>query len=113
MTDVDLARASAAAVHGRVVAIESSWDADAIYTHVTLDVLQAWGLAGSPARVVVKQLGGVVDDVALLIGGQARFESGEEVFLFLDVRPRDGRCRWPDSSRASGRCPRRPPRRRR
>ena len=73
----------------RVVALESSWDADTIYTDVTLDVLEAWGLPGSPARIVVKQLGGAVDDVALKIGGQARFEIGEEVFLFLDVRPRD------------------------
>ena len=89
MSDDELARASAAAVHARVVAVESSWDADTIYTYVTLDVLEAWGLPGSPARIVVKQLGGAVEDVALKIGGQARFESGEEVFLFLDVRPRD------------------------
>ena len=78
-------------MHGRVVAIESSWDAaaDTIYTHVTLDVVRAWGLPGSPARIVVKQLGGVVGDIAFVVGGQARFEIGEEVMLFLDVRPRD------------------------
>ena len=37
----------------------------------------------------MKQLGGVVNDVAFVVGGQARFEIGEEVMLFLDVRPRD------------------------
>ena len=91
VADDVLARSSAAAVHGRVVALESSWDgvADTIYTHVTLDVVHAWGLPGSPARIVVKQLGGVVNDVAFVVGGQARFEVGEEVMLFLDVRPRD------------------------
>jgi hypothetical protein len=91
VADDVLARASAAAVHGRVVALESSWDttADTIYTHVTLDVVRSWGLKDSPARIVVKQLGGVVGATALVVGGQARFDVGEEVFLFLDVRPRD------------------------
>ena len=89
VTDDVLARASAAAVHGRVVAVESSWDADTIYTFVTLDVLQSWHLPGAPSRIVVKQLGGVVNDTAFVVGGQARFEVGEEVLLFLDVRPRD------------------------
>ncbi len=37
----------------------------------------------------MKQLGGVVDDVAFVVGGQARFEVGEEWIVFLDVRPRD------------------------
>jgi hypothetical protein len=91
VADDALARNSAAAVHGRVVALDSTWDPSvgAIYTNVTLDVLRGWGLPGSPARIVVKQLGGVVGETALIIGGQARFEIGEEVFVFLDVRPRD------------------------
>jgi hypothetical protein len=91
VADDVLARSSAAAVHGRVVALESAWDtaADTIYTHVTLDVVRAWGLPGSPARIVVKQLGGIVGGTAFVVGGQARFEVGEEVFLFLEVRPRD------------------------
>lgn len=91
VSDDALARASAAAVHGRVVAIESSWDAaaDTIYTYVTIDVVRAWGLPGAPARVVVKQLGGVVDGIAFVVGGQARFDIGEECLVFLDVRPRD------------------------
>ncbi|MGD9905194.1 MAG: matrixin family metalloprotease [Vicinamibacterales bacterium] len=89
--DVALAEASAAAVHGRVVAIAAAWDpaVEAIYSDITLDVFEAWGLPGAPTRVVVKQLGGVVGDTALVIGGQAYFGVGEEVFVFLDVRPRD------------------------
>lgn len=91
VADDALARASAAAVHGRVVAIESAWDAaaDTIYTYVTLDVVRAWGLPGAPPRVVVKQLGGVVNATAFVVGGQARFTVGEECLVFLDVRPRD------------------------
>lgn len=90
-SDEALARTAAAAVHGRVVAASAHWDteADAIYTFVTLDVLRAWGLPGTPARIVVKQLGGIVGSTALVIGGQARFAVGEDVLLFLDVRPRD------------------------
>ena len=91
VSDDALARASAAAVHGRVAAITPAWDraADAIYTFVTLDVLEAWGLDGHPTRVVVKQLGGTVGDTAFVVGGQAHFALGEEVLVFLDVRPRD------------------------
>lgn len=92
VSDDALARASAAAVEGRVVAIAARWDADAdaIYTYVTIEVARSWGLAGSPARVVVKQLGGLVADTALVVGGQAQFDLGEDVLIFLDVRPRDG-----------------------
>lgn len=91
VADHELARASAAAVHGRVTAVQSAWDpaSDAIYTYVAVDVVESWGLAGSPARIVVKQLGGMVGHTALVVGGQARFDAGEEVVLFLDVRPRD------------------------
>lgn len=91
-SDADIARRSAAAVRGRVVSVRAGWDADAgaIYTLVTLDVARSWGLPGAPARIEVKQLGGVVGDTALVVGGQARFTPGEDVLVFLDVRPRDG-----------------------
>ena len=91
ISDDALARSSAAAVQGRVVDVTAAWDAevDSIYTYVTLEVQRAWGLDGSPARVVVKQLGGLVGDTAFVVGGQARFDLGEEVLVFLDVRPRD------------------------
>ncbi len=91
VADESLARASAGAVQGRVVAVTAAWDdaAGAIYTFVSIDVVRSWGLEGSPARVVVKQLGGIVGGTALVIGGQARFDIGEDVLVFLDVRPRD------------------------
>lgn len=92
VSDDALARSSAAAVQGRVVEVTPAWDADAgnIYTYVTLEVQRSWGLDGAPATVIVKQLGGVVSDTALVVGGQARFALGEDVLVFLDVRPRDG-----------------------
>ncbi len=91
VSDDALARSSAAAVQGRVVATSAHWDdqAGTIYTFVTIDVVKSWGLTGLPARVVVKQLGGIVGDTAFVVGGQARFTAGEDVLVFLDVRPRD------------------------
>lgn len=91
VSDDTLARSSAAAVQGRVVASSAHWDdaAGTIYTFVTIDVVKSWGLAGQPARVVVKQLGGIVGDTAFVVGGQAQFTVGEDVLVFLDVRPRD------------------------
>ena len=91
VSDDVLARSSAAAVQGRVVATSAHWDADAdtIYTFVTIDVAASWGLDGQPARVVVKQLGGIVGGTAFVVGGQAQFTVGEDVLVFLDVRPRD------------------------
>jgi hypothetical protein len=91
VSDETLARASAAAVRGRVAAIRSGWDAaaGAIYTYVTLEIVRQWGLAGAPARVTLKQLGGVSRGTALVIGGQARFAAGEEALVFLEIRPRD------------------------
>jgi hypothetical protein len=89
VSDDTLARSSAAAVQGRVVASSAHWDdaAGTIYTYVTIDVVKSWGLAGQPARVVVKQLGGIVGDTAFVVGA-AQFTVGE-VLVFLYVRPRD------------------------
>lgn len=88
-SDVELARAAAAAVRGRVEAVTSQWEGGAIYTWVRIAVDRAWGLDDSSGDVVVKQLGGVVGDDALVVDGQATLATGDEVFLLLDVRPRD------------------------
>jgi hypothetical protein len=88
--DAALGRASAAAIRGTVLGVAARRDATgAIYTHVLLDVARVWGFSTPPAQVVIKLLGGSVDGLSLAVGGQARFAPGEEVFAFLDVRPRD------------------------
>lgn len=91
MSDVQLARAAAAAVRGRVEDVTAGWDEDAraIYTWVTIAADRTWGLDGAPTRLVVKQLGGVVGATALIVADQATFTPGEPVFVLLDVRPRD------------------------
>ncbi len=86
-----VARASAAAVRGRVRAVTPAWDpwVGALYTHVSIAVERAWGLPPT-TRVDLKLLGGTNDGVALQVGGQAQFVAGERVHVLLDVRPRDG-----------------------
>ena len=90
LSDEALAVAAGAAVHGRVVAVESRrGPSGSIHSYVTLDVLEAWGTQ-LPSRVVLKQLGGRVGDVELVVGGAPQFTPGEEVFVFVEVRDSDG-----------------------
>lgn len=89
VSDVDLARSAAAAVRGRVDDVTSRWEGGAIYTWIGIAVERAWGLDRATDHVVVKQLGGVAGNTALVVGGQASLAIGDEVFLLLDVRPRD------------------------
>ena len=79
----DLARGADAIVVARVVATSAAWNEarTKIYTFTTLDVSDA--LKGDPARrVVVKELGGAVGDIALEASGTPRFSVGEEVLVF-------------------------------
>ena len=90
-----LADSSALIVTGRVVSIGTQADGAAIYTYVTLAtsaVLKGESLisvAGAPAHLVIKQMGGALRDVGLHVAGQATFTPDEEVLVFLAVRPRD------------------------
>jgi hypothetical protein len=76
-------------VTGHVADVAAGWDGDTIYTYVTLDltaVLKGW----VPERqIIIKQLGGRVDDLALLVAGQPSFTRGQDVLVFLEARPRD------------------------
>ncbi len=91
-----LAESSTLVATGRVTALESANDGVAIYTYVTLEVAEVLkdsghgdGAIGSGGSIVLKQIGGVADDVGLHIDGQARFAIGEDVLVFLAARPRD------------------------
>ncbi len=79
-------------VAGRVSHVESRWDpaVNCVYGYITIQIVDT--LKGTPEvpLIVVKQLGGVVGTIGLHIEGQASFAAGEDVVLFLAVRPRDG-----------------------
>jgi hypothetical protein len=90
-TDRDLAVLVDYIAVGRVVASESAIDpaTGGIYTYVTFDVSELLKGTLPSRRIVLKQLGGRVNGLGLLVGGQATFEPGEDAIVFLEVRPRD------------------------
>lgn len=104
VTDAEIAVASAAAVHGVVTAVTPIADSSVggIYTIVSLEVHRSWGLPDRPTSLDLKLLGGTHGRRSLRVEGQAEFTPGEEIFAFLDVRPRDrtfavtalGRGKW-------------------
>lgn len=87
-----LGAASPLVVAGRVTALEARWDgpANAIYTYVTLNVTDRLKGELAEAQVVIKQLGGIVGNIGLRVDEQATYTVGEDVLVFLAVRPRDG-----------------------
>ena len=92
-TDPQLTRFSDVVAHGDVIRVEPRWDYEvgAIYTHVTIELRDVMKGAGRGGELLeIKQLGGEIDGLALVIGGQAAFVTGEETVLFLETRPRDG-----------------------
>ena len=77
---------------GNVVSVVPGADGSgAVYTYVTItvdDVLKG-PVAAPPRQLVLKQLGGTVGALTQIVWGEALFAPGEEVLVFLEVRPRD------------------------
>src|SRR6266545_1875340 len=84
-TDAELASFSRVILTGRVARVAVGWDAGTLYTYVTVDVSDVLKGDVPDRQVVIKQLGGRVDDVALIVGGQPTFTPGEEILAFLEV----------------------------
>lgn len=71
-------------VRATVSGATSRWNEDGsqIITLTTLRVTE-YVKGSGPSTLTLRQLGGQVGDVASRVAGDARFESGQEVFLFL------------------------------
>ena len=91
-SDAQLIRFADLIVSGRVLEIRSGWDpaVAAIYTYITLDVQLVLKGVVNERTITVKQLGGEAGRRGLRVPGQPVFGIGEDVLLFLEVRPRDG-----------------------
>ena len=90
-TDEQLVGFSDLIVRGRVAGLSVGRDSRAgpPYTYVALDVTDALRGAIPDRRIVLKQLGGPLDSSELRVAGQPTFAVGEDVVVFLEVRPRD------------------------
>ncbi len=90
-SDDQLAAFSSAIVVGRVTDLAAGRDitTGAIHTYVTVAVDAVLKGAIPERTIVVKQMGGRIGDETSKVFDQAEFVGGEEVLLFLDVRPRD------------------------
>jgi len=80
----ELADRAGLVVEGRVAAVDVRWDADrtCIHTWATISVERTHKGANA-ASIQVKVPGGRVGDDELRVEGTAKFEAGEECFLFL------------------------------
>lgn len=90
-SDQELTGFASLVVTGRVAAVTGGVDraVDTIYTYVAVDVDDVLKGVLPDRRIVLKQIGGVAGALGLHVGGQPRFAPGEDVLLFLSVRPRD------------------------
>jgi hypothetical protein len=89
--DDDLARFASAIVSGRVadMAVGRDTTTRAVHTYVTITVDRVFKGDIPERQIVVKQLGGVWGDDHFVVFDQAEFSVGEDVLLYLEVRPRD------------------------
>lgn len=85
----ELAAQSHRVVRATVVAryvLPHRGDRGEIYTRVELQVRE-YLLGDGPGQITVQQLGGQIGDLRMVISGNAEFEVGQEVIVFLDYAP--------------------------
>lgn len=84
----DLVGESDLIIHGRVLDQRSEWVDSHIGTFVELEVIECLRGDCEPGEsMVVFRLGGLVDDLAMVVSGEAEFVNGEEVVVFLELQP--------------------------
>ncbi len=80
----DLAKKSDAIVLARVEDETARYDSNKeIYTYITLKVLEPVKGPKADAVITIRQLGGIVGDIASVVPGTPKFTRGEEVVVFL------------------------------
>lgn len=84
----DLDKKADYVVLGTVVDQESTTEGASIITATTIDVDEVLKGKGYPAHVVVKEKGGIVGDIIMVVPGSPQFEEGEKVAVFVDQEKR-------------------------
>jgi hypothetical protein len=80
-----IARSSNAVVRGEVVSLYSAWDEsrEVIFTYATVRVKNYFADTTGPDMIIVREVGGTVDDYTQEAIGFPALRQGEEVVLFL------------------------------
>lgn len=87
----DLATKSNAIALAKVEDATARYDSNKeIYTYVTLRVLEPVKGPKADALITIRQLGGVVGDIASIVPGTPTFKTGEEVVVFLTKNDASG-----------------------
>ena len=87
----DLARKSDAVIVARVEDETARYDANKeIYTYITLKVLEPVKGSRKDDLITIRQIGGVVNNIASVVPGMPTFKKGEEVVVFLTQRDKAG-----------------------
>ena len=66
----------------------SAWDVERkrIFTYITIDPKRCLKGNECPPHLQIRQMGGVVDDIAMTVAGTSSFYPNEQVLLFLQKR---------------------------
>lgn len=93
----ELSSRSDAVIVGRVISLQSEWNATRtnIYTRVDVNVDEVLKGGASLTKLSVYQLGGQVGDIGEIVAGSPEFRPQELVLLFLSQTP-DGKLRVVD-----------------
>lgn len=87
--DDEMVVESRAIVTGRVIGVSTSVDAgsDLVYTYIRLEVSSVLKGNITEHEIVLKELGGETRERGTLIFGMPKFESGQDVLLYLNTWP--------------------------
>ena len=85
LSEEDMVNQSQNILIGTCTSVKSEWNEDGskIYTYATISVHDVLKGGEAPRQVTIKQPGGEVGDIGMLVEGASVFEEGEEALLFL------------------------------
>ena len=83
-----MARTAPLIVRARCVGNSTRWDAGEIWTFTNFEVQETWR-GSAPPSIAVRLLGGRFGNLTSTVSGVPRFQSGEEVVLFLEPTSRE------------------------